>query len=288
MKKVTIILILAFLIFKANAQTFENNFLGEDFLRYKGVYLKVKEDATSSLSYAFYGNLKYCQSSFNNNVIYPDTKDNYITIKDSLVNRIFVVDNIVDRNGKSISDSNEVLYNPIFILKDTTTNKIIYYLYDKSNEFNFPFITSPIPKKDLCSLIIRDVDDFTDEISLRSPYSNDNLQMYPMAIIKTISKTKTTYYLSLLAIGQTVSLFEKGVIILFDDGTKWTKPNEIDVEATENGFEYRAFITLSLADLTTFSTKKIKKYRLYVYDKEVNSNDADNFKIYTKCIKEAK
>ncbi len=109
-----------------------------------------------------------------------------------------------------------------------------------------------------------------------------------MIIYKHINKGKSVYYLSLRTYGSTVNVNETGVIILFTDGTKWTRQSKIDVDAESSGFEYSAFITLALTDLTTFSTKKIKKFRLYIYDEVVNSSDADKFKLFVKCVKETK
>ena len=85
-----------------------------------------------------------------------------------------------------------------------------------------------------------------------------------------------------------MSVNKTGVIILFTDGTKWTRQSEIDVDAESDGFEYSAFIPLTQEDLITFSTKKIKKFRLYIYDEEIGSCDADRFKIFVKCIKGSK
>jgi hypothetical protein len=288
MKRITIFLTLTVFILKSNAQTFEPNFLGEDFLQYKGVLLKLQDDAIFGFTYAFYSDLKYCQS-YDNNVIYPDIKYKFNTVKDSLTNRIFVVDNIVDNNGNAYSGSSSFLDKPLFVLKDTTTKQIIYFKYDKQYENNFPFNTSKIAydEKAICSKIERQIDDFTGVVKLNSPIST-NYKIASMIIYKEISKTKTSYFLSLRTIGSTVNVNGTGATILFDDGTKWAKPVKIDVEADKNGFEYTAFITLTQADLVTFSTKKIKKYRLYIYDEEINPSDADKFKIYMKCIKDAK
>jgi hypothetical protein len=289
MKQLIILLTLSVIYFELNGQTFEPNFLGDEFLQYKGVLLKLKDNANSGFSFAFYSDLKYCQSEYDNNVIYPDTKFNFNTVVDSLANRIFMVVNIVDKNGSTFSESSSILSKPLFVLKDTLTKQIIYYKYDKKYEHKFPFNTSKISYNlnDVCSKLERKMDDFTGVIKLNSPISN-NYEISSMIIYKEIDKTKTSYFLSLRTKGSTVNVDGTGATILFDDGTKWIKPVKIDVEAEEDGFEYSAFITLSQADLITFSTKKIQKYRLYIYDKEINTSEADKFKIYVNCIKEAK
>lgn len=291
-KKIIFLLALLTIIQKANAQdNFEYNFIGEEFLLYKGVQLKLADDPLSGFTYSFYSDLKNCQSSYDNNVIYPDKKNIIVTVKDSLKNRIFNVENIIDKTGQEWSDSSKTdnFTKPIFILKDISSGQIIYYKYDKEDETKFPFVTSKInyPVNYLCSKIEKEKDDFTNELRFSSPLMSGR-EILPMTIHKYINKGKSTFYLSLSVTGNTVNVNKNGVIILFQDGTKWTRASKIDVESGSSGFDYSTFITLTPNDIMTFSTKKIKKFRLYIYDKEVNSSDADKFKLYTECIKNAK
>ena len=111
-----------------------------------------------------------------------------------------------------------------------------------------------------------------------------------VVFIKIIENKKSpTYYLSLTTHGETVNVDGKGVIILFTDGTKWTAPNEtIDVEAETSNFEYSAFASLTNADMITFQNKKIKKFRLYIYDKEVDVDLSDKLMVYAKCLSSLK
>jgi hypothetical protein len=291
-RKILLLFLLVTTFLKVQAQTtFEQNFLGEEFFLYKGVLLKLIDNPISGFGHAFYSDLKYCQSAYDNNVIYPDTKYNFNTVKDSLMNRIFIVENIIDKTGKEWNETAKTDYftNPLFVLKDTLTGQIIYYKYDKVYKHFFPFNTSKInyPADYFCSKIEKEKDEFTGEIKFSSPLMSGR-QISPMTIYKHINKGKAVYYLSLRTTGSTVNVNETGVIILFQDGSKWTRASKIDVDAGSTGFDYSAFITLTPADLITFSTKKIKKFRLYIYDEEVNSSDADIFKLYTECIKNSK
>jgi len=291
-KKLLLLFTVCLTLLKVNGQTtFENNFLGEEFTFYKGTLFKLIDNPISGFNHAFYADIKYCQSAYDNNVIYPDNKYNFVTVKDSLKNRVFLVEDIIDKTGKEWNEASNSDYfaKPLFVLKDTLSGQKIYYKYDKEYEHNFPFNTSKInyPADYFCSKIDKQIDDFTNEVKFNSPIMNGR-QLSSMIIYKHINKGKTVYYLSLRTYGSTVNVNENGVIILFQDGTKWSRASKIDVEADSKGFEYSAFITLTTADLTTFSTKKIKKFRLYIYDEEVNSSDADKFRLYTQCIKTAK
>lgn len=291
-KKILLLFTVCLTLLKVNGQTtFEYNFLGEDFTLYKGTLLKLIDNPISGFRQAFYSDLKYCQSKYDNNVVYPDKKYNFVTVKDSLKNRVFLVEDIIDKTGKEWNEAYKTDHfaEPIFVLRDTLSEQKIYYKYDKEYEDNFPFNTSKInyPTDYFCSKIDKQIDDFTNEVKLNSPLMSSR-QLSPMIIYKHINNGKIVYYLSLSTYGSTVNVNENGVIILFQDGTKWTRASKINVEADSKGFEYSAFITLTPADLVTFSTKKIKKFRLYIYDKEVNSSDAEKFRLYAQCIKTAK
>jgi hypothetical protein len=291
MKKVILITILIIYSY-ANAQnSFSYNFLGEDFQLYKGIQLRLAEETFSGFNYSFYSDLKYCQTNDNSNVIYPNKNNVSTTVKDSLKNRVFNVENIIDKSGKDWNESSikENFDKPIFLLKDIANGQIIYYRFDKENETKFPFITSKInyPIDYFCSQIQEQKDEINNEIKLSSPLIRGN-KILPLTISRYVNNGKSIFYLSLNAKGNTVNVNQKGVTVLFQDGTKWTKACKIDVQAGYSGYDYSAFITLTKNDLITFSTKEIKKFRLYIYDTEINPSDASKFRMYTECIMKAK
>lgn len=284
MKTILLILFIG-IVGIGNAQTFKENFLGEDFMQYKGALLKLNGDAIRKLNHAFYSDLKYCQKTYDENVIYPDNQYGYVTVRDSMINRIFKVEDIVGKDGGPFSGGSS-LDKPILVLKDTNTEQTIFYVYSKKLKSKFPFLVSGIEIDTalLCAKIERKVDDFTDELSFHSPTLNGS-QVASMIINKYIKGSNTDYYLQLRAFGNSVSVAETGVIILFQDGTKMNKPSEeISVDAGENGYTYNAWITLTAAEVESFSVKTIKKFRLYIYDKEVSPSEADKFTHYVKCI----
>lgn len=292
MKIIIFLLSFVSIVSKLNAQTnFENNFLGKDYLLYKGVKFKLSENAYLGFDYTFYSDLKNCQTKYDNNVIYPDPSSINITIMDSLKNRIFNVENIIDASGNELIESFKIESNitPIFLLKDLSSGQLIYFKYNSEREIKFPFLTSKIiyPINYFCTKIEKEIDEFTNEIKFSTPSISDG-EILPMSILKIISKGKTIYYLSLRTQGNTININKTGVIILFQDGTKWTKESKIDADAGRNGFDYSAFISLNPNDLAIFSTKKIKKFRLYIYDQEISPRNAELFKYYVDCIKTIK
>jgi hypothetical protein len=129
----------------------------------------------------------------------------------------------------------------------------------------------------------RAVDESTDQISIDSPVLGNPLST--MHIIKNINKKKATYFLDLMTQGSTVFVGWKGAILLFTDGTKMKKPNaKIGIAVSEYGYRYTASISLTQADLKVLSTKDIDKFRLSIFDGEVNTKDAGMFKIYARNL----
>lgn len=152
-----------------------------------------------------------------------------------------------------------------------------------------------LDEKSLCSDIGRRVDDFTDEItleiSIQKHYGNGGVS--PIEILKIIDKTKISYYLSLNTYSSYLNVEGTDATILFTDRTKWQRSAKIKTDVgyvNADGTEYRysAFTALSKADLITFSTKNIEKFRLDIYDEEIIPSEAEKFQIYVKCLLKAK
>jgi len=295
MKKLKILLLVISIVtlvtLSSYAQTFGPNFLGKDYQRYEGVLLKLKDNTKKDgFSCKFYSNLKYCQR-VDSNVIYPDRIERFKTVYDSLANRIFIVDDILDKGSK-----------PIFVLKDTDTKQILYFAYNQKDEFSFPFNTSKIivdldekPEKPFCSGIGRSVDDFTDDVTfvISIPRGFGNFGMDPVRVIKTLSKTRTSYYLYFYTYSDFLVVYGEDAAVKFTDGTKWLRSVKIKtdlypIRAHGVDYEYSVFIALTNADLITFSTKNIEKFRLDIFDEEINPIKAEEFKNYMKCMMKAK
>lgn len=177
---------------------------------------------------------------------------------------------IKDEYPKMYQIVSKKISNEITTVVDSTGKPVPNTIIDKSN------ITSKISRK---------VDDFTDEITIRTPYNNN------IIFFKIINGSDTIYYLNLRTKGITLNSREKGVIILFTDGSKWSSTSaRINVDifpiivGKNNYWEYSTFIRLTEDDIQTFKTKEIKKYRLFIYDEVVNPKDAQNLKSYISTI----
>ncbi|HLU86483.1 MAG TPA: hypothetical protein VKZ44_01935 [Taishania sp.] len=290
--KVSLITFCILIMGNLSAQQFQRNFLGDNFMLYKNALLKINDrTAPGAFNSAFYSDLSYCQELYDKNVIYPEKRSPNETSKDSLINRVFLVKDIIDKYGNPYRGSSSINH-PIFELEDTTSNQIIYYIYSERYEYNFPFIVYNVATDfDLdyiCSLIEKKTDDFTNEIKLNSPLTV-NTEVAPLIIYKTIKNNQVIYNLALQTYGVTFNSNQSGVIILFDDGTKMNKPStKVNVDYSNSGYEYRSFIFLTENDMKILSTKRIKKFRLYIYDKEIEPMYSNKFTKLVKCIMDSK
>lgn len=289
MKKLGLIIFLIFTTYiNLFSQEFKENFLGESFYLYRNTLFKIDENSTSGFLHSFYDDIKKLEKTYNENVIYPDNTYSFKTNKDSLINRIFQVEDILGKNGDSFNQ-NLSSGNPVFKLVDISNGKIIFYKYEPEFSSSFPFLVSgvKIDKDVLCKDLEKNVDDFTNEIKINSPIIL-NSEISPIIFHKFQKGSNIRYILDLNTSGLTVNVGKFGAIILFEDGTKLTKNVEIDVDADEDGFDYSAWISLSSNDVKILSEKSIDKFRLYIYDEDIDSGQAEIYKSYLNCLIQSK
>ncbi len=134
-----------------------------------------------------------------------------------------------------------------------------------------------------CSKTERKIDEFTEQVYINSPLINRG-GMSNMVIYKIIEKTRTVYSIHLNATGNTINFNIKGVIVIFDDGTKWTSDDRVECDYDDGHYNYSTYLTLTEEDVIVFSTKKISKYRLYIYDKEIKEKEAERFRENVECV----
>ncbi|MDH5825814.1 hypothetical protein [Sphingobacterium faecium] len=298
MKRI-ILSILYIIPFIAISQDFEKIYLKEDYLSYHESIFKLSDDKSFNMLNKFYFSLEDFK---NKKIAYPESKDGITSSRDSLMNREFMVSDIIFDNGVKIKKGDPSLWeNKIFVLKDISNGEVILFKYIEDNIYNFPFLVklsdfhNKKVKEDFDnrfkkSLVVN-IDEFTGQKKIMSP-SNLSLsdKLYTgdtkVRLIKIIIKGVSSYYLSLNTHGSTYNVGDKGVIILFKDGTKLNKPLvDIDVSSSYgSGWEYSAFIKLNQSDLNLLKTKSINKFRLYIYDDSLTEEISNNFKEIVKEI----
>jgi hypothetical protein len=275
LKKILLSSIL-FSAFKVNSQVYTRLFFGPKVDSYKNVNLKFNEANILGLAHSFYSELP--KINFEEPVYKPDKIFTYKTDIVFLKGREFTVLDVLPFTTSKITGDKSV-----FKLKDIHNNEIIYYVYNHQNEYEFPFKVSSYKSIDsiFSKYIIRKEDEFTGDISIYSPLTND------ISIYKFIKagSTNPEYFLNLKTEGLTLNYDGKGVIILFKDGTKWTKVDEkIKVNVINGeGWGYSAFIKLTKDDLALFSSREINKFKLYIYENN-RPIDTDRFVYYTQAL----
>lgn len=296
------IIALFLILFLANpvglyTQDFRPIFLGNDYLHYENALFKVDSidvmqreilgDMINSFDKAQLRHPKFILHktlesatsviAIQNDILYPTSLDH--TSYDSIKNNIYIVEGFHEN------------YKPIFILRDSFTNQKVYFTYDPLNNYNFPFIVKfGIEEQEIIkSKIERNVDNITNEITIKSPHINSDNSKNDIVFYKIIKGMNVSYYLELKAFGYEPHVMKKGAIIMFDDGSKISKPNaEIETSVHSEGsipYEYSTYFKLTLSDIEQLKNKAIKQYKLYVEDRFVlNLAESDLIKSYVNYV----
>lgn len=131
-----------------------------------------------------------------------------------------------------------------------------------------------------------EIDKFTGIKTISTPVA---FSIYGLNMLKTINEGKETYVALLSVSGSTLNVKEKGVIVLFKDGTKIEKPEVgIDVNPLGGNWQYSTAFYLDDEELNLFATKEIDAIRLYIYDAVIPKKQSENFKCQTAALRMAK
>lgn len=131
----------------------------------------------------------------------------------------------------------------------------------------------------------RTEDKFNGEISI---YSGREANI---SFVKVINNKKITYYLSIEYIYSDVNVGKTGAFILFDDGTKFSRPNEkidCDVDKSGTGFKYSAFILINPKEMQVFASKKMTDFKLWIYTDSIKEEKQELLCQMARCILLAK
>ena len=118
----------------------------------------------------------------------------------------------------------------------------------------------------------------------------DASTIYPSIMcFKSIKGADTSTVISLATIGSTLNLDKQGAILLFSDGTRIEKKEQvIDVGSDSEGWKYSAYIKLNADDLEILSSKLLTDFRLFIYDATIKPNKSERLQDYIKCLIKSK
>jgi hypothetical protein len=147
---------------------------------------------------------------------------------------------------------------------------------------SFNVIGQSLPKP--CKKITRELDDFSGEIRLSTPYG------WNMPVItKVIDGDAERIYLMLYANGSTLNVGEEGVTILLDNGGRISRPKtKIDVDAQDIGWRYSAILSLTDDEIDILSNTTINKFQLYIYEMTIHKKGKTNLMTQMGCLSDMK
>lgn len=161
---------------------------------------------------------------------------------------------------------------------------IIYYKYNPEREYEFELEVIgklDFPDNYFCSQIEYEKDKFENDERYYTPIQSG------INFVKLIKNGgKPTYYLSVLLGSHNLNYDGKGLYILFEDGSKFSKSNAIyKVELIKTDwYRYFVFETLTANDLKMFSEKIITDVRVFINDNTVDKESALKIREYAKCL----
>lgn len=264
MKKITTLILI---LISMNLFSQEQFFVGEDSELLIGKKVTLKEG-------------KSYYSGF-----YKDSKIKKLLYKDGLGNNPDKLKGIEFLVTKTITNPNKYnLGKDLVLILESEKTGTVYYAYDpeSSESFELNIIGGiTLPEGYLCKYLEVEKDKFSSKVTTRTPTN------YEYAIIKVVENNEITIYLKLQSYGSTLNINEKGLKILFSDGTIITKPDEkIDYksESGTKGWTYSCFFSLNIDDLDKLSKKTITDYSLYIYEREIKDSNAIELREYLKCM----
>lgn len=269
--------LLLFTSLTAHGQEYTKQFFQRDYQNYQGAELIVAPDNTAGWNNAIYLDLE-TSLSIAADVAWQTEEYTFVTDPAKLPPGPFRVVEILDRTDNSKIRFGEARFK--LIASDKTE---FWFRYQSKYKHTFPWLVGKIEldEASVCAEISSDIDDFTGKKTIRTPFGKN------ASLIKIIENGEATTYLRLYANGSTLNVGEKGVIILMEDGSKLEYPGEeIDTDAGRgSGWRYSAFIRMDDETLTKLSTVAMDKWRLYIYDQDFDSGEAEVFRIQVGCIK---
>jgi hypothetical protein len=271
--------------------TFSNYCTGKYAENYAGAYSTINPNKSSYwLSYTLFNELSHAMKpySLQSKVAFPSLKYKFETEVDSLLGRIFKVTNVFDTKG-NLFKTGFFEENAILELQDIKTGLVLYQVLNlkrcSSNEFLYSGVK--LDRQKICEHVIRKVDDFTDEIKIQHTIYLNGIRP-TLILYKTISPNKeASYFLSLNAVGATAVVDATELIILFEDKTKIPLDVKISVDVTKEGYSYSCMIPLDESLLEIFAIKNVYKYRISIFDTELDKFEAEKFRVLLSCIKDA-
>lgn len=144
-------------------------------------------------------------------------------------------------------------------------------------------IATTISNASICKEIEIRTDDFTGDVSKTHPldFSTSSL---PIRITKHIDESTENYTLILAVKGSDIHAGLKNVDIKFFDGSMYSFPNANVKIRYSNGYMYQTIVQLTSEEVIMLKNKKIQKYRLAIYHRELIPEESIRFNDFVNCL----
>lgn len=144
-------------------------------------------------------------------------------------------------------------------------------------------IATTIANASICDAITTKVDGFTDVVSKSNPL-DFSASDSPLLITKHIDGTNIKYQLILPVRGSGLHVELENVDVKFFDGSTYSFTNANMNIHYSDGYLYTASIHLTNEQVVMLKSKKIQKYRLAIYHRELIPKESIRFNDFVNCL----
>ncbi len=222
-------------------------------------------------SFIILGLQTICLNAVAQSTIYYNCRD--IKQRDSISN------DLTNKGWKKFNCEKDGLLIVLNSIKTEKNNLFCYKTKVDSNEElskNEFYSNITEVKKPILDDYLSDTDKFTDE---KTYYGGGQI----VSFMKVVGKKTSSQYVSIKVNGNTLNYGCYGVSILFENGKKIIRSKEkIKTGYSNKDWEYSAFFSPTLSEISLLKTQKINAVRLYIYDAEINENES------SKVLEDAK
>lgn len=140
---------------------------------------------------------------------------------------------------------------------------------------------------DYCSDFEKRVDKFTGVTSYHTSYLKN------LTFCKRIDTSKNDAYCYILIYlpNSFLTVKGEGVYFLLSDGSKISYPSEdikVDYSTATGNYNYSASIFPTDDELKRMRESHITAFKLYIFDKDLNTKDQEAYKAYANCLENLK
>lgn len=135
-----------------------------------------------------------------------------------------------------------------------------------------------------CKGIKVEKDEFTDQVTISTPITKSTAYL-PISFTRMPSKEGDILFAMFITKAYSFDVGKKGLYVIFEDGSKWIREDvEVRYKRSNNGYHVMATLALGEIEIIELQGKKVKKFKLYIHEKDVSPKDAEEFRNNVSCV----